>query len=668
MDAMELKDLKGVGPRRLELLQQVHITNLEELLEYTPCGYLDYSQLSLAGDLQDGEQACVEVTLTGKPSFYSKKGLTVITVYGKDAKGKRLALRWFNQPYRASQLMEGQRWFAAGKAKRGDRGAVALMNPTLSREPAGIRPVYATPKGLPGKLLAQWVQEALELVPLPEDLPWKLVEKNGLMPRRDMVETLHLPKSREMLEQALTRRTFEGGLYYFLYMESCRELGQRSAGEPMACPGLREAFLNSRPFALTGAQQRVLKEVERDMAGPLAMNRLIQGDVGSGKTVVALFALCLCAKCGYQGVFLAPTELLARQQYETLKQDFGARCGLLTGSLSPKERREALQQIASGTWLAVAGTHALFSEDVCFRNLGLMVADEQHRFGVEQRARMMEKGYRPHVLVMSATPIPRTLALMLYGDLDLSAVDEMPPGRTPVKTHLVSKAKREGLVQYLGKEAALDHRSYVVCPLIEATEGYEGLSAEETCEEFQKALPNVPVGLLHGRMGEEEKQRVMDAFRKGDIKILVSTTVIEVGIHVPEALHMAIMGAERFGLSSLHQLRGRVGRGTGQAHCFLLATKTGAGSMSRLQAMLETTDGFEIANRDMALRGAGDLLGIRQSGESSLDAFLQEGSLVLMERARQAAREVMDTPTEENNRLLELAQEKYGGPRKIAMN
>lgn len=665
---MELKDLKGIGKKRLELLEQVHITNLQELLGFTPCGYLDYSQLSFAADLQDGEQACVEVVLTGKPSFFSKKGMTTVTVYGKDGKGKKLALRWFNQPYRATQLMEGQRWFAAGKVKRGERGAVALINPVLSREPAGIRPVYALPKGLPGKLFSQWVQEALGEISVPETLPWRLVEAYDLLPRGDMVKEMHLPESRERLEKALTRRTFEEGLYYFLYMESCREQGQRGAGEPMACAGLREQFLSSRPFTLTHAQQRVLLEVEKDMAGPLAMNRLVQGDVGSGKTMIALYALCLCAKCGYQGVFLAPTELLARQQYETLKQDFGDRCGLLTGSLSARERREALQKIATGKWLAVAGTHALFSEDVAFKNLGLMVADEQHRFGVEQRARMMEKGYRPHVLVMSATPIPRTLALMLYGDLDLSAVDEMPLGRTPVKTHLLSKAKRIGLIEYLGEEAQLDHRSYVVCPLIEATEGYEGLSAEETYEEFCQALPHISIGLLHGRMGEEEKQAVMERFRQGEIKILVSTTVIEVGIHVPEALHMAILGAERFGLSSLHQLRGRVGRGAGQAHCFLLATKTGATAMSRLQAMMETTDGFEIANRDMALRGAGDLLGIRQSGESSLAGFLQEGSLVLMEKAHEAARQIMDTPTEENNRLLEAAEEKYGGVRKIAMN
>lgn len=665
---MELKDLKGLGPKRLELLGQLHITDLNTLLGYYPCGYLDYSRLSLGEELTDGEQACVELTLTGKPSYFSKGKLTVITVYGKDQKGKKIALKWFNQPYRASQLLEGQRWFAAGKVKKGERGATSLLNPTLSREIAGIRPVYATPKGLPGKLVSQWVQETLSLMPVSEDLPWRMTEDYGLISKEEMVRELHLPSCREKLEKALARRTFEEELYYFLYMESCRESGQRAAGEPMACPGVREAFVNSRPFALTNAQQRVLKEVERDMAGPLAMNRLVQGDVGSGKTVVAVFALYLCAKCGYQGVFLAPTELLARQQYETLKQDFGGRCGLLTGSLSQKERREALEKIASGAWLAIAGTHALFSEDVVFKRLGLMVADEQHRFGVEQRAKMMEKGYRPHVLVMSATPIPRTLALMLYGDLDLSAVDEMPPGRTPVKTYLLGQSKRAGLIHYLGEEAKLDHRSYVVCPLIEATEGYEGLSAEETFEEFKQALPKVSIGLLHGRMGEEEKQAVMEDFRQGRIQILVATTVIEVGIHVPEALHMAILGAERFGLSSLHQLRGRVGRGKGQAHCFLLATKTGTASMSRLQAMLETTDGFEIANRDMALRGAGDLLGIRQSGESSMAAFLQEGSLVLMEKAHAAAREVMALPTEENNRLLERAETLYGGVKKIAMN
>ncbi len=665
---MELKDIKGVGPKRLALFSKLHIESIEDLLEFFPCGYLDYSVLTPISELRDGELSSVEICLTGKPSFYSRRGMTVITLYGKDRSGKKLALRWFNQPYRAGQYQESQRWFAAGKVKKGEKGPVALINPVLTREQAGIQPVYSTPKGLPGKLISQCVAIALDTISVQETIPEQLCRRYDLISRAEEIRILHFPSDRPTLERALARYTFEEALYYFLYLESCREVGMRTAGRSLSCPGALSAFIQSRPFALTKAQKRVLEDVEKDMAGPYAMNRLIQGDVGAGKTVIAQYALYLAARCGSQGAFLAPTELLARQQYETLRKDFGARCGLLTGSLSGKERQQALDALRSGRWQAVAGTHALFSDDVVFKDLGVIVTDEQHRFGVEQRARMMDKGFHPHVLVMSATPIPRTLALMLYGDLELSAVDEMPPGRLTVKTHLVSQNKRAELIRYLGNEAAMDHRSYVVCPLIEKTEGYEGLSVEEVAEEFANALPGVSIGCLHGRMEEQEKQCVMEAFRKGEISILIATTVIEVGIHVPEALHMTIIGAERFGLSSLHQLRGRVGRGEGQAHCFLLCTKVQQNSMARLQAMLDTNDGFEIANRDMALRGTGDLLGIRQSGESRLEAFLREGSLALVEKAHAAAREIMREPYEAYNELLKESNRRYGQGRRIALN
>ncbi len=665
---MELADIKGIGPKRIELLRQLGIENLSDLLTYYPSGYLDYSTCTPVDALEDGTFASVQVTLTSGPSWYARKGLTTITVYGRDPAGKRLALRYFNQPYRAKGLQPGQTYIASGRVHIGEKGAPALLNPLLAKELRGIVPVYATLKGLTQSSLRDGIRAALEAATVEETLPSSLREKHGLPGRVEALWALHFPTDRQKLDDARRRRAYEDALYYFLASQELKAERKRRNGIAFSAREALPEYLNTLPFTLTHAQQRVLSEVARDMAEPIPMNRMIEGDVGSGKTSIALFALYAAARDGFQGALLAPTEILARQHYEGLKTLFGDRCGLLLGSETAREKREALQKIESGEWQAVTGTHALFSQNVRFNNLGVIICDEQHRFGVSQRAAMEQKGSRPDVLVMSATPIPRTLALILYGDLDLSVIDELPAGRKPIKTHLVGPSKRQDMYRYLAARAKEGEQSYVVCPLIEKTEGLEGLSVDEVYDEVRELVGDTPLLKLHGRMSEAEKQDVMARFHRGEAPILISTTVIEVGVHVPQAAHMVIEGAERFGLSAMHQLRGRVGRGAQQAHCYLVVYEQKKTAMDRLQAMLDTTDGFKIAERDLQMRGAGDLMGIRQAGEEREEGFLKDCPVSLLEAASVDAAEVYSLPTYENDQLIEAAQRRYRHMENIAFN
>ena len=665
---MELADIKGIGPKRIELLRQLGIESLSDLVAYYPSSYLDFSTCTPVEELEDGTMASVRVTLTSGPSWYSRKGLTTITVYGRDPAGKRLALRYFNQPYRGKGLEPGQTYIASGRVHMGEKGAPALLNPLLARELRGIVPVYDTLKGLTQTNLRDGIRAALEGAIIEETLPSALREKRDLPGRQEALWALHFPTDRQKLDAARRRRAYEDALYYFLASQELKAERKRRNGIAFSAQEALPEYLKALPFEPTHAQQRVLFEVARDMSLPVPMNRMIEGDVGSGKTSIALFALYAAARDGRQGALLAPTEILARQHYEALKGLFGDRCGLLLGSETAKERREALQKLESGAWQAVTGTHALFSESVRFHSLGVVICDEQHRFGVTQRSAMEQKGVRPDVLVMSATPIPRTLALILYGDLDLSVIDELPAGRKPIKTHLVGPAKRKDMYRYLAARAREGEQSYVVCPLIEKTEGLEGLSVDEVYDEVKALVGDVPLAKLHGRMSEAEKQAVMARFHAGEVPILVSTTVIEVGVHVPQAAHMVIEGAERFGLSAMHQLRGRVGRGTQQAHCYLVVYEQKKTAMERLQAMLDTNDGFRIAERDLELRGAGDLMGIRQAGEEREDGFLKDCPVSLLEAASVDAAEVYSLPTYENDQLIEAARHRYRHMENITMN
>ena len=665
---MELADIKGIGPKRIELLGKLGIESLSDLVTYYPSSYLDYSTCTPVDQLEDGTFASVQVKLTSGPSWYSRKGLTTISVYGRDPAGRRLALRYFNQPYRAKGLEPGQTYIASGRVHIGEKGVPALLNPLLARELRGIVPVYDTLKGLTQNNLRDGIRAALEAAPVEETLPAALREKHRLPGRGEALWALHFPTDRQKLDDARRRRAYEDALYYFLAAQELKEERKRKNGIAFSAQEALPAYLKTLPFTPTHAQMRVLSEVARDMASPIPMNRMIEGDVGSGKTSIALFALYAAARDGRQGVLLAPTEILARQHYEALKALFGDECGLLLGSESAREKREALHKIESGAWKAITGTHALFSPNVKFHSLGVVVCDEQHRFGVAQRSAMEQKGVRPDVLVMSATPIPRTLALILYGDLDLSVIDELPAGRKPIKTHLVGPAKRKDMYRYLAERAKAGEQSYVVCPLIEKTEGLEGLSVDEVYDEVRELVGDVPLEKLHGRMPEAEKQAVMTRFHGGEAPILICTTVIEVGVHVPQAAQMVIEGAERFGLSAMHQLRGRVGRGQQQAHCYLVVYEQKKNAMERLQAMLDTNDGFKIAERDLALRGAGDLMGIRQAGEELEDGFLKDCPVSLLEAASVDAAEVYSLPTVENDQLIEAARHRYRHMEHITLN
>lgn len=665
---MELADIKGIGPKRIELLRQLGIECLSDLLTYYPSSYLDYSACTPVDELEDGTFASVKVTLTSGPSWYSRKGLTTVSVYGKDPAGRRVALRYFNQPYRAKGLEAGQTYIASGRVHIGEKGAPALLNPLLAKELRGIVPVYTAVKGLTQTNLRDGIRSALEGAVIDETLLKSLREKHLLPGRAEALWELHFPTDRKKLDDARRRRAYEDALYYFLASQELKGERKRRNGIAFSAAEALPEYLRTLPFTPTHAQQRVLSEVARDMALPIPMNRMIEGDVGSGKTSIALFALFAAARDGRQGVLLAPTEILARQHFEALKTLFGDECGLLLGSETPREKREALQKLESGAWKAVTGTHALFSANVRFHDLGVVICDEQHRFGVAQRSAMEQKGARPDVLVMSATPIPRTLALILYGDLDLSVIDELPAGRKPIRTHLVSPAKRRDMYRYLAARAKAGEQSYVVCPLIEKTEGLEGLSVDEVYEEVRELVGDVPLLKLHGRMSEAEKQDVMARFHSGEAPILISTTVIEVGVHVPQAAHMVIEGAERFGLSAMHQLRGRVGRGEQQAHCYLVVYEQKKNAMERLQAMLDTNDGFKIAERDLALRGAGDLMGIRQAGEEREEGFLKDCPVSLLEAASVDAAEIYSLPTYENDQLLEAARYRYRHMEGITLN
>ena len=573
---------------------------------------------------------------------------------------------WYNQPWLAKAISDGREMLLYGRVER--RGGLQLTSPSIEKE-RGIVPVYRKTAGIPGAAFRDIVARALAESEgqWPDQLPEALRRRHVLCERNFAMRAAHLPESMEALQVAKRRLAFEELLIYQVGLWLLR--GQRGAGIQIECPEEDvRAFWDFLPYRPTGAQARVLDEIARDMGAEAAMARLVQGDVGCGKTAIAMGALYLAAKKGYQGALMAPTEVLARQHYETAKavlEPLGASCGLITGSMTAREHREAHEAIASGYWQVAIGTHALITEKVTYANLGLVVTDEQHRFGVRQRTALGAKGQSPNVLVMSATPIPRTLALILYGDLDISVVDELPPGRTPVKTRVVPDEKREAMYGFIRREAADGRQAYVVCPLVEESEAIDAQNAQAVYEELRdRALQGLRVGLVHGRMKSAEKDAALDAFRRGEMDVLVSTTVIEVGVNVPNATVMVVENADRFGLAQLHQLRGRVGRGAAESWCFLMAD-----SNEKLKTMTLTNDGFEIARKDMELRGPGEVLGYRQSGSASGGPWQMADGRLLKETHDEARSLLKRLDSEETLRVIELAREALAERlRDVAMN
>ena len=644
-------DLHGVGPARAAVFQRLGIFTLYDLLAYFPREYEDRTHPVEIAQLQPGVPACFRAMVVSQPVLRRiGKGRDVTNLTVADETGK-LTLHYFNQPYLKNQLHYGQSYYFYGTLQ--PEYGMQMTNPAFEEadRPGVVTnrllPVYPLTAGLSNRTLCACIRQALSAAgALPELLPEAVRVQYGLCGVTEAYTAVHEPESWDALQRARKRLVFEE---FFIFSAGLAVL-RASRTELHAAPyetGCMDAFFRALPFRLTGAQMGAIDQILQDLASGHVMNRLVQGDVGSGKTMVAA-AACFCAvKNGKQAAFMAPTELLAEQHEKTLCAllgPLGVHVLLLTGSKTPAQKRIAREKIASGEAQLIVGTHALISAGVEFSSLGLVVADEQHRFGVAQRTRLTEKGSAPHLLVMSATPIPRTLALIAYGDLDVSVIAELPPGRRPVETFLVSEALRERLNGFIRKQCAAGHQVYVVCPAVEDDEESTMKSAEGWAQTLRdEVFPELRVGLVHGRMKSAEKDAALRAFRVGQTDILVSTTVVEVGVDVPNATLMVIENAERFGLSQLHQLRGRVGRGSAQSYCVLVSGTRNEETKKRLQALCKTTDGFKIAEQDLALRGPGDFFGSRQHGLPLLKVASLQMDLETLRDAQQAAAAVIQT-------------------------
>ena len=651
---MRLAELKGVGKARLEALERAGLERAEQLLWRLPESYTDYDDRCEVASLASGRR-CAFLARIKSVSTARVRGATRVVAKVFDQTGE-VACVWFQQPYRARQLEVGAVQLFCGLVTR-YRGVAEVVSPrVLPADTHGIEPVYAPIRDIPPKTYAGLVRQVLDAgLPLEDDLPAAIRQRFSLLPRAQALRSIHFPESREALERAMRAFSFRDLLFFALAVRRKR-LGPGMGFAMKANLAVVQPFLDSLPYALTGAQERVLRQALSDMESDAPMARLVEGDVGCGKTVIALALLYCAFENGFQGALMAPTEVLAHQHAEEARKllgPLGVRVALLTGSLRAAQKRETLRAIEAGEADLVVGTHALIMGGVQYRRLGLVVTDEQHRFGVRQRLALEHKGQAPHVLVMSATPIPRTMALVLYGEMDVSVVDELPPGRKPVATRIVPERKREGLYGFLRATVEAGQQIYVVCPLVEESEAVDAASAERTARDLAAALPGAKVELLHGRMKGPEKEAILDRFAAGETQVLVSTTVIEVGVNVPNATVMVVEDAERFGLAQLHQLRGRVGRGEKASWCFLMADRPTA----RLRALIETNDGFVIAKKDLELRGPGELLGTRQSGMADERTLALFSDVSLLPEIQALADEVYAAPEEPAHAaLLEAAR------------
>jgi len=646
---MRLEELKGLGKARVEALNKAGVHTLQDLLLMLPSSYQDTTVSTPIAQLVPGEVCCVEGYVINSPKLARFKGRSSVTVRIRDDSVPRGSLNvvFFNQPWVPNQIHENDQVVFYGRVDRDKAGKTRMYCPARVTE-RGIVPVYRAVSAIPGKTMRDIIRQGLEQLEscCPETLPRDVRLRYGLCERNFALRQAHFPETKENLSIALRRIAFEEALFY--QTASLLLRGERTNGVKMQfAQDTPDAFWNSLPFAPTGAQRRVLVDIAEDLTKDAAMGRIVQGDVGCGKTAVAFGAMYCACKSGYQSALMAPTEILARQHLESARkmlEPLGIRCGLLLSGMKTKERREALESIRTGSWQVVIGTHALLSEGVEYADLGLVITDEQHRFGVHQRKMLSNKGKQtPNALVMSATPIPRTLALVLYGDLDISVIDQLPPGRTPVTTRVVPEEKRQGLYGFIRDEAKKGRQTYIVCPMVHENENLDVKSAQETYAELSMgALADLRLGLTYGEQPADEKEETLKKFSAGDMDVLVATTVIEVGVNVPSATVMVIENAERFGLSQLHQLRGRVGRGAEKSWCFLLAQPN-----ERLKTLCETGDGFVIARKDLELRGPGDFLGKRQHGDSMMPGLAMGGDSKLLEESSRCLRELQQKGMEE---------------------
>lgn len=627
-DAIPVNRIKGVGEKTAALFGKINVYTVDDLIRHYPRDYETYGAPVSIRETSPGSVQAVYGQITAIPNVKKVRNLSILNAILKDDNGDSIQLTFFNMPFLKKVLKPGGFYLFRGLVQQ--RGTHKIMEqPRMFtwdeyRQKSGrLLPRYALTKGLTNQTVQKSVAQALEYYPPEKEyLPQVILQKYPMLSHREAVYALHFPESREELLTARNRMVFEEFFSFLLVLRKNKELAAKTENHfPMYETADTVRFLEQLPFPLTKAQKKVWGELREDMGSPYAMNRLIQGDVGSGKTILAVLALLMCAANGFQGAMMAPTEVLAVQHFETIsgyvkKYGIAFRPVLLTGSMTAKEKREAYAKIASGEANLIIGTHALIQEKVEYSSLALVVTDEQHRFGVRQRETLAAKWSEPHVLVMSATPIPRTLAIILYGDLKVSVIDELPANRLPIKNCVVGTSYRPKAYEFIAKEVAAGRQAYVICPMVEEGESEDLENVVDYTEKLRAVLPpSVQVAYLHGKMRPADKNRIMEEFAAKEIDVLVSTTVIEVGINVPNATVMMVENAERFGLAQLHQLRGRVGRGEFQSYCIFISTSDTKETMERLQILNHSNDGFHIASEDLKLRGPGDIFGIRQSGE-----------------------------------------------------
>lgn len=628
---MKLSSLKGIGQKTEQLFTKAGITDTSQLPYYYPRSYDIYKEPVLISEIDEDGIYTLYLSIASDVEVKPMKKLTITTVFAVDEQNERIKLTWFNMPFMKGALRRGYRYMVRGRVVC--RGSLVSMEQPKLYTAAEyelklhyIQPIYPLVKGLTNNMVTKAVTQYFAMQNNPEEmeyLPKELIERYELKPLYEAIKYIHFPRGINEMQESRKRLAFDEFFGFMMKLENLKSQRTYLENECMIHEGGYAARLISElPYQLTKPQRKAYDEMVADMSGKHVMNRLIQGDVGSGKTIIAVLALLNAVEAGFQGALMAPTEVLAKQHYDTVcellkKHEFPVTPVLLVGSMSASQKKKAHEQIKDGTADIIIGTNALIQEKVEYNNLGFVVTDEQHRFGVNQRGGLARKGGHPHVCVMSATPIPRTLAIILYGDLDISIINAMPVGRLPIKNAVVGEEYRPNAYRFIMNQAALGHQAYVICPMVEDNEISESENVTDYTVELRKNLPGLTVEGLHGQMAADTKNDIMGRFAKGEIQVLVSTTVIEVGINVPNATVMLIENAEKFGLAQLHQLRGRVGRGNAQSYCIFVSTSKKEEAKQRLDIIGKSNDGFYIAEQDLKLRGPGDFFGIRQSGDMS---------------------------------------------------
>lgn len=649
--------IKGIGEKTKKAFQKMGIETVQDLLEHYPRGYEEFTLPVPIAQITEGEVATIEASLVKSPRIKQVRNLHILNVQVKDSSGT-LSVTWFNMPFLMNKLRLGSHYLFRGKVRRVNN-VLVMEQPKIYFDKNEyykllkvLQPVYPLAEGITNNLIIKSIQQIHKNLEFAKDyIPRSIVRKYDLMDRTKALKEIHFPKDKSSMYKARKRLAFDE---FFLYSLALRRMKESKAYQysSFQMKEIHECdeLIKSLPYNLTGAQVSAWEDIKKDMTSGFVMNRLIQGDVGSGKTILAILALLMAAKNGYQACIMVPTEVLAKQHYKSifdLLSKFGVSVCLLTGSMTAKEKKEAYELIKNHMVDIIVGTHALIQEKVIYDNLALVITDEQHRFGVKQREDLMGKGSKPHVLVMSATPIPRTLAIILYGDLDISVINELPARRLPIKNCVVNTLYRPTAYRFIEKQVEMGRQAYIICPMVEESEMIEAENVIDYTQQLKEALPsNICVEYLHGKMKPKEKNEIMERFARGEIQILVSTTVVEVGVNVPNATVMMVENAERFGLAQLHQLRGRVGRGEHQSYCIFVCGTQSREAKERLEILNKSNDGFYIAEEDLKLRGPGNIFGIRQSGDLDFKIGNIYTDAEVLKLAAEAAKSLNDEEAE----------------------